>query len=225
MYNIFSSTFTGGNKTDLITGDFDGVIPASYDFRSLAVSDDGQVAFILTGYFNSDRYTGFDWKLYRANISVLLALQSSITISQAIQQGIFTEIAGDTGDPGYYWGLITGAGLLILIKGSELVLTYEDNPDFTEYTNPQPVPRSNVIFRRGDNPTDGEIGDLNINSIDFTWATLQMLLQEQQLAGEGDQKERPPHHHHHHIHHLAQAAQAAQPAGGTGLEESGGPQA
>jgi hypothetical protein len=181
------------------------------------VGDDGKVN-ILVGYFNDDGYNGFDWKVYRIDKDELLDLDNA-TISQAVEDKILEPIGGDTGTGGYFWGIVAGADLLILIKGSDMVITTEAAPDFKDYTgdpNP-PDPITNVIFHRG--RVAGDIGDANMNSLNFTWATMEQILQQRLAGGQ------PLHHRHHHIRHLAmQAMQAALAAGAAGgmSEETGG---
>jgi hypothetical protein len=208
VYNIFSSPFTeAGNTAVLITGDLDGVSPPTYDFRSLAVSDDETKAFILTGYFNDGNYTGFDWKLYWISITDLLnPSKPDLTISEAVTSGELHLIGGATGAAGWYWGVMAGEGRLLFIRGSDLVIMDESNPDFG----------NTKTFYPGTGT--GQIGGLNINSLDFTEATLQQITYEQldeQLTHEGASQDHPHRrrHHHHHHHHLAQiAAKAAQAA-------------
>jgi hypothetical protein len=218
VYDLFSATFTElGNITDLLIGD-----AGPYgDFRGLAVGSDGNVN-ILAGHFNSISYTGFDWAVYRIGKGALLDL-NELPLSEAVEEETLEKIGGDTGTGGYFWGIVAGGGLLILTKGSEMVITREADPDFTEYApGNEPDPIRNVIFHRG--TAAGDIGDANINSLDFTWATeqlLQQLASDRRLGGHHHHR----HHRHHHIRHLAQqamrAALAAGIAGGVS-EETGG---
>jgi hypothetical protein len=212
MITKVENLFTTLDTTPLLIGD---VAPYRGDFRCLTVGNDGRVR-ILIGYFGPS-YTGFNWAVYEGDKDALLGLENE-TISGAVKKNILTEIGGDTCAPGFFWGIMSGGGRLILIKGSEMVITDETDP----YLNAS-VPGKNVIFGRGTGT--GNIGDVNMNSLNFTWATMQQILQ-QQLAGEGLLHHRDHHHRrHHHIRHLAiQAMQAALAAGAGGgaSEESGG---
>jgi hypothetical protein len=225
VYNIFSSPFTRpGNTAVLITGNaFVSPNPTAYDFRSLTVGNNGTEAFILTGYFNDGNYTGFNWNLYRISITDLLGL-TNVTISVAVSSGKLNSIGDDTMAAGYYWGIMAGGGRLLFIRGSDLVIMTESNPSLG----------NTVTFYRGTGT--GQIGGLNINSLDFTEATLQQITYEQldeQLTREGKELPHRRHHHHHHHHHLAQiaakaaqaaarAAQAGETAGSAAAEEISG---
>jgi hypothetical protein len=212
MITKVENLFTTLDTTPLLIGD---VAPYG-DFRCLAVGDDGYVN-ILTGYFGAG-YTGFNWAVYRVHKDVLLE-QHDLSLSDAVDDEILKDIGHDTCTPGFFWGIMAGGGRLILIRGSEMVITDETEP----YLN-ESEPGMNVIFGRGP-VSEGGIGGANMNSLNFTWATEWLLSQQQQLTGEGLLRHRRHHQRHHHIRHLAmqamQAALAARVADGAS-EESGG---
>jgi hypothetical protein len=206
-----SALFSSMVATVLITGDALG------DFRSIAL--DGDKVYILIGYFNSQTWTGFDWKLYWILANDLLT-RSGTSISQEVAAGRLHEIESDTGTGGYFWAVMAGEGRLLFVKGSEMVIF-----DESTLTDPPPDPDPPVIFTRGTDPD--QIGGMNINSIDYTEGT-ELQPAYEQLAGEGkpegsEQRRRHHHHHHcHHHHHLAQiAAQAAQAAAQAAAAQTG----
>jgi hypothetical protein len=107
------------------------------------------VVTILAGHFNSFSYTGFDWKLYRISLEDLLNLDN-VTIRYAVTHKGLTEIEGDTGTGGFFWGLVAGGGYLIFIKGAEIVIMDETDPNLNS--------ANNTIFRRGNDVNDKELG-------------------------------------------------------------------
>jgi hypothetical protein len=222
VYNLFSTDLVEeDNTTVLMIGDELG------DFRSIAL--DGNKVYIVIGYFNDKNYTGVDWKLYWILANDLLTLLANTPIS-TIGSGVLHPIQADTGTGGWFWALMAGAGRLLFVKGSEMVIF-----DESTLIDPPPPPPSSVIFTRGTDP--GQIGGMNINSLDYTEGTESPPAYEQ-LSGEGkpegSEQQRRHHHHHqcHHHHHLAQiaaqAAQAAQAAAAqagqstAGADETGG---
>jgi hypothetical protein len=201
VVDLFSANFTKGNNlVDLIKGNsWDPNNPVG-DLRGMNFGGAGNVD-ILAGFFNDQNYTGFNWDVYRADKSTLLSLQKPpISISQAIEQEIFTQIGHDTCSPGYYWGLMSGGGRLIFLKGTSIMIMDEAKPDF------RLVGGNNIIFGPGSG--SGETGNVNANSIDFTESTMAMIAKL--LNREGYHH----HHHrrHHYLHHLAQQARQASQA-------------
>jgi hypothetical protein len=211
VYDLFSPTFTeGGNTTVLITGDELG------DIRSIAIDSNGKV-YILVGYFNDENYTGFKWQLYWIDAGDLAGL-SETSLSQELEKDppLLHEFKTGNNDGGYFWALMARGGRLLFVKGSAMVFIDESNLNNTK------------TFPQGTDP--GEIGDVNMNSIDDTEGTQQQSVYDQ-LAAEGKEipahKRRHHNHHHcHHHHHLAQlaaqAAQAAQAAAAQAEQSTGG---
>jgi hypothetical protein len=86
------------------------------DFRAIAAPDrayGGGAVYILIGYFNSNLYNGFDYKLYKSTVDKMIAVEG-LDITDAIADGTLTEvdsngtIAPKAGNPYgiYFWDIL-----------------------------------------------------------------------------------------------------------------------
>ena len=168
------------------------------DFRAIAASDranGGGIVYLLIGYFNSEYYNGFTWKLYQSTVNKMIAADV-LTITEAIEDGTLTQVDGGTTiSPNaantygiYFWDILYETSVddtdskdrLHFFKGSALQVTPAG-----KYPNPAPDP--NAIQPPSDDPApvtgpgyvlfplgvrDGRMGGYNVDSADLSAETL-----------------------------------------------------
>jgi hypothetical protein len=76
-------------------------VNGNYDFKSIAISDDGKV-FILIETEGANFRTW--WRILATNTTALLA-SNNLSISDALASANFNELDSGCGSPGYYWTL------------------------------------------------------------------------------------------------------------------------
>lgn len=89
---------------------------ATGDFRAIAATDrvnGAGVVYILIGYFNSDHYNGFNWKLYKSTVNKMIDA-TALDLSDAVSDGTLEQVDGDNtispdaADPYgiYFWDIL-----------------------------------------------------------------------------------------------------------------------
>jgi hypothetical protein len=172
---------------------------ATGDFRAIAATDrvnGAGVVYILIGYFNSDHYNGFNWKLYKSTVNKMITA-TNLTLTQAASgtDPVLEQVDGDNtispdaADPYgiYFWDILYETSedaasnvkdRLHFFKGSALQVTpaaaYPDPA--TQAIQPpsdDPAPiegNGYVLFPLG--VRDGRMGGYNVDSADLTAETL-----------------------------------------------------
>jgi hypothetical protein len=128
ILNIITDVFdTPMSATNAFTGDAAGdVTPTgNYDIHSVAVSEDGLYAFLLTVTYSSNYLT--NWRLFQTTVANILN-GGGQALSDAVAAGLLVDVdstanPGD-GDAGYYWDLqyenADTIGRLWFVKGSPI---------------------------------------------------------------------------------------------------------
>jgi hypothetical protein len=172
---------------------------ASGDFRAIAATDrvnGAGVVYVLIGYFNSNLYNGFNWKLYKSTVNKMINADS-LDLSDAVSNHTLDQVDGDNtispdaADPYgiYFWDILYETSedaasnvrdRLHFFKGSALQITpaaaYPANPPASEAIQPpsdDPAPivgDGYVLFPLG--VRDGRMGGYNVDSADLTAETL-----------------------------------------------------
>jgi hypothetical protein len=175
--------YAGDVAPELLTGDTATVPPTAYDIRAIAAPMPGNTKtdtlYILTATYNTDAFTGIDWRLYSTSISKLLGA-GGITITDMINAGNLSIVDGGTAIATsyagiYFWDLLyengtgTNADRLWFAIGSPILVTLVN-----AYGSPSKPGNPYKFFDRGTAPD--QIGNLNVNSADLLAETIRQIV-------------------------------------------------
>jgi hypothetical protein len=176
---------------ELLTGVTDGAGNKFYDIMGISGSprpDDNGKVLIVTGYFNTEFYTGLKWRFYETTIAKLLdAVDEELDLESALDMGILTDLeAGETLSPGdkdkpygvyflnglYETGASPEQDRYWIFRGTELLVTLAG-----AYGSPGKQGNPYRFFLRGYGVDD--MGAENVQSADLV-----IELTRQVIAGE-----------------------------------------
>jgi hypothetical protein len=129
--SVITDVFGAPVATTAFTGDAAGSVTptGNYDIHSVAVSEDGLYAYLLTITYSANYLT--NWRLFQttvANILKPVTAETPQTLSEAVAAGLLVDVDStanpDDGDAGYYWDLqyenADTIGRLWFVKGSPI---------------------------------------------------------------------------------------------------------
>ncbi|MDR2343521.1 MAG: hypothetical protein LBD86_03210 [Spirochaetaceae bacterium] len=168
-----------GGATTLLTGVLDGKENKFYDMFDMACSpfvDSNGYVEIVTGYYDTDQFTGLKWRFFKTTIGMLLNAQN-IDLEGAIESGILTELeAGETLTPAlaqdessygvYFLASLFEAGdtsaesRVWRFRGTELLVTLAD-----KYGSPGKPGNPYRLFKLGYGAWD--VGGENVQSAEM----------------------------------------------------------